>query len=95
MLRTIAIALAIAAGTGPATADSRTQLLASVDRELAFFVPNVDAASLSTSQLAAINGVIHGDGSHSHKIGAIRSIIGGRSSLRGLLFGEVGISRKY
>jgi len=93
MFRLVALTLCLGFAAGAASADSRTQLLSNVDKELRFFVPGVDASSLSTAQLAAINGIIHSDGTHSNKIGGIRSVLGGSKSLRGLLFNvEAGIS---
>lgn len=79
----LAIALAMTAPM-PATAN-QDQLLTNVSRELPNFVPGVDAASLSRHQLAAIYQIIHSGESHSDKRNLIRSAIGGRFSLRGLL----------
>ncbi len=87
MLRSLLLVLALAQAplSAPAMADGRSQLLASVSRDLPFFVPGVDATTLTTSQLAAINGVINRDLSHSHKIAGIKSVLGGQTFLRDIL----------
>lgn len=83
----IALGLALAATTLPATAnDGRSQILADVSRELHFYVNDVEPESLTTHQLASIRAILHGNYSSSDKRARIRSVIGGQYSLRGLLF---------
>jgi len=62
------------------------QLLAHVTRELPNYVDDVDPATLRRSQLAAIYSIMHDGHSEGEKRALIRSVIGGRFSLRGLLF---------
>ncbi|MDF0602679.1 hypothetical protein P1J78_18220 [Psychromarinibacter sp. C21-152] len=82
----IALCLALTAATPALAKDGRTQLIAAVDRELHLYVPDVEARELSTHQLAAIRSIMYGQYSSSEKRVRIRSVIGGRYSLRGLLF---------
>jgi len=81
----IAFAFATTTATGQTRAPS-DQLLANVSRELPAYLPDVDASTLSRSQLAAIYSIMHGGGSGSKKHAMIRSVVGGQYSLRGLLF---------
>lgn len=85
MLKITTLALILSAG--PALADAPSdQLLTNVSRELPHYVNDVDVHSLSRSQLAHIYSIIHGGYSESDKRKLIRSALGGRYSLRGLLF---------
>ena len=78
---------ALILGTGAALAEAPTdQLYASVSRDLPHYVKDVDVDSLSRSQLAHIYSIMHGGRSESDKRKMIRSALGGRFSLRGLLF---------
>jgi len=86
-LLALAVALAAALPPGPApAADPDSQLARQVAKELPSYGVDVDVATLSTHQLARIYGVMHRPLSHSEKRAQIRSILGGRFSLRGLLF---------
>jgi len=87
MRRTVfaALTLCFAALSAQAKAPS-DQLLANVTRELPNYVANVDASTLRRSQLAAIYSIMHDGHSEGEKRMMIRSVIGGRHSLRGLLF---------
>lgn len=60
------------------------QLLALVTAELPVYVAGVDASSLSRPQLATIYSIMHSDNSGGDKAAMIRSVLGGRFSLRGL-----------
>ncbi len=85
MIRTTAIAAMLACASSTAWADPpRDQLLALVSAELPGYVAGVDAASLSRTQLAAIYSIMHSDNSGGDKTAMIRSVLGGRLSLRGL-----------
>lgn len=87
MLRITALAFALAAtaATGQTNAP-RDQLLSNVSRELPQYLPDVDASTLSRSQLAALYSIMHNSDSGSKKHAMIRSVVGGQYSLRGLLF---------
>lgn len=84
-MRTTALCLAAAlAAATPAAAE--TQLQRSVAQDLREFgFGDVDVTRLSISQLAAIHHIANQSGSHGKKRGLIRSALGGRNSLRGLL----------
>ncbi|MAQ83749.1 MAG: hypothetical protein CMH12_11015 [Maritimibacter sp.] len=91
MKRPLLAALAAAAVglAAPAHADydaARAQLINSVERELPRYARDVDLSQLSNAKLAEIKAAIHGPGSESDKRMKVRSILGGRFSLRGLLF---------
>ena len=86
MLRPFLLAAGLAfTAAVPAKADSE-QLYLLVKRELHDYAPGVDARTLRSSQLAAIYAIMHSDDNASKKRSHIRSVIGGRLSLRGLLF---------
>ncbi|MDJ0824757.1 MAG: hypothetical protein QNJ16_04570 [Rhodobacter sp.] len=88
MFRPILIAGVIAFGA-LSNVEARTssdQLLLNVSRELPRYVQGVDPRDLRRSQLAAIYSIIHGRASESEKRSLIRGVIGGRFSIRGLLF---------
>jgi len=78
----------IAALASAAQADGppKNQLQAAVARDLPAYVQGVDVTTLSQHQLASIYSILHGGHSGSEKQALIRSAIGGRYSLRGLLF---------
>lgn len=89
MIRRLLFSIGLAAAaTGVLAQAPSDQLLANVSRELPSYVQGVDARTLRRSQLAAIYAIMHGGGSGGDKKAAIRSVIGGRFSLRGLLFGQ-------
>lgn len=62
------------------------QLLALVSSEMPRYAPNVDASTLRRGQLAMIYSIMHSDRTESNKRLHIRSVLGGRNTLRGLLF---------
>lgn len=62
------------------------QLLLLVRAELSDYVQDVDAADLSRHQLGAIYSIMHSGKSHNDKAGSIRSIVGGRHTLRSLFW---------
>ncbi|MCG6904308.1 MAG: hypothetical protein LJE68_16670 [Rhodobacter sp.] len=88
-MRPTCLALILAATcAGSATAQSRPptdQLLANVSRELPQYLPDVDASTLSRTQLGALYVAMHANGSSGNRLAQIRSIVGGRHSLRGVL----------
>ena len=67
-------------------AEANEQLRQAVAFELVRYDIDVDVRELSTGELAAIQQIANSDRSHSDKRALIRSAIGGRYSLRGLLF---------
>ena len=69
-------------------AEANEQLRRAVSFELARYDIEVDVRDLSTGELAAIQQIANSDRSYSDKRGLIRSAVGGRYSLRGLLFGR-------
>lgn len=85
----LAVIFALAGATLPdatgAEVRNDAQLLRSVARELPRYAPDVDPATLSTGQLAALHVVLHSNRSHSEIRAQVRSIIGG---LDVLLFGR-------
>ena len=85
MLKSTTLALILSASAALAEASS-DQLLANVSRELPHYVSGVDASTLSRSKLAHIYSIMHDGRSESDKRKMIRSVLGGRHSLRGLLF---------
>jgi hypothetical protein len=90
MLRPALIAASLILGPAAATqADApRDQLRAAVARDLPIYMPDVDVDSLSRSQLSTIYSILHSSRSAGDKTALIRSALGGRNSLRGLLFGS-------
>ena len=62
------------------------QIFSLVSQELPVYVKDVDPATLSRHQLLTIYSILHSGRSGGDKIAMIRSVIGGRGSLRGLLF---------
>ncbi len=87
MLRAPLFALPlILAGMMAQAAPQDDQLLLAVERDLPNYVQGVDASTLRRSQLAAIYSIMYSGKSHFEKTAQIRSTLGGRFSLRGLLF---------
>lgn len=83
--RRLALAACLAALASAASAQGPDdQLLALVSAELPGYVADVDATQLSRNQLAAIYSIMHSDNSGSDKNLMIRSVLGGRFSLRSL-----------
>lgn len=79
MLAVIAVALA-----APVSASG--QLRTSVARDLrGLGFHGVEVAELTSSQLSAIHAVAHSDASQTRKRLSVRSILGGRNTLRSLL----------
>ena len=86
-MRPIFTLFALILGATAALAEApKDQLLANVSRDLPHYVSDVDASTLSRSQLAHIYSIMHGGSSEGDKRKLIRSALGGRYSLRGLLF---------
>jgi hypothetical protein len=85
MIRSLAVFVTLVGLALPVHADSRAQLLRHVERDLPSYVDDVRADSLTTTQLARIYNVMHSRETSSEKQMHIRSIIGGRNTLRGLL----------
>jgi len=85
MFRTALIALILSSGTAMALGPE-DQLLANVAQELPHYIQGVDVDSLSRNQLAAIYMIMYENRSAGDKQRAIRSVLGGQYSLRGLLF---------
>jgi hypothetical protein len=89
MKRPLILAAVVAVlGATSAHAGAREQLLPKVAAQLPDYVQDVDPQSLSTSQLGVIYNIMHSAGSTGEKAAEIRSVLGGRYSLRGLLFGN-------
>ena len=87
MLRMALLALCVATlPSGARAVPPEDQLFASVSRDLRIYFPDVDPSTLDRGQLAAIYSILHSNASSSEKTGLIRSVIGGKFSLRGLLF---------
>ncbi|MEL7114126.1 MAG: hypothetical protein AAGP08_00815 [Pseudomonadota bacterium] len=80
----LAIAAALVLSAQGAAADAREQLILSVSRDLSWY-SDVDPNTLSTHQLASIKTILHSSRSVGYKRAHIRSTIGGRNSLRGVL----------
>jgi hypothetical protein len=80
------IAALVLSATAVSAAPPKDQLLAGVERDLPFYVPGVDVASLSRHQIASLHLILHGPHRASHKQAMIRSVLGGQYSLRSLLF---------
>ena len=83
MLKKVALVVSLSCAPGFAQAD---QLLLNVTRELPYFVQDVDPSTLNRTQLGRIYTIIHSSRSHGDKMGLIKSVLGGRNSLRGLFF---------
>ena len=79
---------AVVLATFATGAEASEQLRRAVAFELARYEIEVDVRELSTGELAAIQQIANSNRSHSDKRALIRSAIGGRYSLRGLLFGR-------
>ena len=91
MIRPAALlSAALLALAGPAAADTKgsAQLTASVARELPHYGFDVDVTTLDRAQVAALHHALYTDRSVGGKRAMIKSILGGRHSLRGLLFGD-------
>jgi len=87
MLRPLALAALIALPAPFASADTPNgQIYALVSRELPDYVNDVDVSQLSQHQLASIYMIMHSSDSAGERTAMIRSIIGGRFSLRSLFF---------
>ncbi len=86
MSRLFAVFLAVLMAAGAARADApKNQLRALVGQQLHLYVKDVDVDDLDQSQVAAIYTIMHSKRSTSYKLSMIRSVVGGRNSLRGLL----------
>ncbi len=85
-LSIIAALFAALAATAQAGNPPENQLRAAVARDLPAYVPDVDVSTLSQRQLATIYSILHGPYRGMEKSALIRSTIGGKLSLRGLLF---------
>ena len=86
-MRPIFTLFALILGATAALAEApKDQLLANVSRDLPHYVQGVDASQLRRSQLSAIYAIMHGGMREGDKRKHIRSVLGGRFSLRGLLF---------
>lgn len=85
---TLVVAMLAAMPSSAAQADGRTQMIRAVAHELGNYVQGVDPETLSIQQLAAIRSIMYSSRSESDKRGLIRSAVGGRNSLRSLLFGQ-------
>ena len=80
----LATALGLVVSAPPA--EARTQLERLVRHELQDLnIRNVNVAELSTAQLAAIHAAANRPGQQGSKRGVVRSILGGRNTIRGLL----------
>ncbi|MGG7645180.1 hypothetical protein ACQ5SP_10280 [Rhodovulum sp. YNF3179] len=90
MIRPAALlSAALIALAGPAAAGKGSdQLTASVARELPRYGFDVDVKTLDRAQVAALHHALYTDRSTGGKRAMIKSILGGRYSLRGLLFGD-------
>ncbi len=92
MLRTIALTVifGLSAGAQPAVAAnaSDSQLRALVRMELHNYTLDTDPDELTESQLGVIYTIMHSGRPHGSKSALIRSYIGGRNTLRGLLSGQ-------
>lgn len=88
MFKLVSAAVFAAITLLPATAYAdRTPLEQSVARELPRYgFKDVDVDQLSSSQVAALYMLVHGKRSHGDKRALIKSTLGGRNTLRGLLF---------
>jgi len=85
-LTVFAALLASLGSAAQAGSPPENQLRAAVAHGLPAYVPNVDISTLSQHQLAAIYSILHGPDRGMEKSALIRSAIGGKYSLRGLLF---------
>ena len=86
MMRLLAILVALTLAAPAAADPPRDQLLAQVAKALPRYGVDVDPRSLNRAQLAQILHIMHSGNSEGDKRGLIRSAVGGRYSLRGLLF---------
>jgi len=87
MLKSLALsAMLTSAAFGANAQPPADQLQHLVSLELSDYVADVDATDLSRHQLATIYQIMHSGGSHGKKSAMIQSVLGGRFSLRGLLF---------
>lgn len=85
MIKPLILAALLAAPAATARANTPdSQLYLLVSRELPVYVADVDASQLSQRQLAVIYSILHSDNSGGDKAAMIRSVIGGRFSLRSL-----------
>ena len=80
------LALVFGLTAAPAVEAQGRQLADLVEAELLRYVRNVDVDSLSSTKLAAIYSIMHSRHTESEKRLLIRSALGGRHSLRGLIF---------
>ena len=88
MLKHTVAALALMISAVSASAQSGgDQLLQNVSRELPRYFRDVDATTLSQSQLAALSLIMHSSRTEGDKRALMRSVIGGPNTLRGL-FGK-------
>jgi hypothetical protein len=85
MFRTALVALILSSSTAMALGP-QDQLYANVAQELPHYVQGVDVSTLSHHQISAIYMIMYESRSAGDKQRAIRSVLGGQYSLRGLLF---------
>lgn len=85
MFRILTLTLLLSTGSAMALGPE-DQLLTNVAQELPHYVPGVDVSTLSRHQLSAIYMIMYESKSAGDKQRAIRSVLGGPYSLRGLLF---------
>jgi hypothetical protein len=85
MFRTALVALILSSSTAMALGP-QDQLYANVAQELPHYVQGVDVSTLSHHQIATIYMIMYESRSAGDKQRAIRSVLGGQYSLRGLLF---------
>ncbi|MEM1064040.1 MAG: hypothetical protein AAF771_00430 [Pseudomonadota bacterium] len=86
----IARSLAIVAGIAlalPAAAE-RSQIAQSIARDVERLNLGVTVDDLDSTQVAALHAILNSNRSESDKRGLAKSVIGGRNSLRDLLFGN-------
>ena len=81
------LVLTLLLGTGSAMAlGPQDQLYENVAKELPHYVQDVDVSTLSHHQISSIYMIMYESRSAGDKQRAIRSVLGGQYSLRGLLF---------
>ncbi len=87
MTRLTITAILFAALTATAQAGNapENQMRAAVARDLPAYVPDVDVSLLSQHQIVAAYGILYGRYSGMEKSALLRSAVGGRNSLRGVL----------
>lgn len=85
-MRHLALAMFIIGLAASAPAATQSQLERSVERDLRRLSINVDASSLTNGQLSSLHLILNSTRSENSKRGLARSVIGGRNSLRGVLF---------